>query len=135
MNATTQQGVQTSMKPMSREVRIDHFFLHLKRLKGTWYMDTLILKVNAILGNTIYNVQTQGKFVKVYHIRAHREAEQSINYFTDNSKVPEMLITYGAGEFTGWNTYFVNYYRRMRIQLHNLEQGWENHNYAVEREI
>ena len=135
MNATTQQGVQTSMEPMSREVRIDHFFLHRKRLKGTWYMDTLIFKVNAILGNTVYNVQTQGKFVKVYHIRAHREAEQSINYFTDNVKVPEMLITYGAGEFTGWNTYFVNYYRRMRIQLHNLEQGWENHNYAAEREI
>ena len=33
-NATTQQDVQTSMEPLSRQVRVDNLDLHLKRLKG-----------------------------------------------------------------------------------------------------
>ena len=64
-----------------------------------------------------------------------RELGQSIIDFTDNVDVPETLLTDKAGDFTGRNTEFVEHARRMRMQLHNLEQGRQNKNHASEREI
>ena len=46
-----------------------------------------------------------------------------------------MLLTCGDGEFTGRNTEFVKYARRIRIKLQNTEQGRHNHNHTTEREI
>ena len=88
-----------------------------------------------ILGNTVANVYTQGKFVKVYSITAGRESGQSPIDFTDNVGVPEELLTDGAGDFTGKITEFVKHDRQMYMQLHNSEQGRNNHNHAAEREI
>ena len=68
-NATTQQGVQTSTEPLYRRVRVDHLDISRKRLKGTWYSDTLISKVKSILGNNVANIYTQVKFVKVVLLR------------------------------------------------------------------
>ena len=80
---------------------VDHLDLHHKRLKGTWYADKLIYKVKSILGNTVANVYTQGNFVKVYPIAEQRESGQSIIDFNVNVNVPDMILTDGAGEFTG----------------------------------
>ena len=59
---------------MYRRVIVDHFDLHHKILNGTWYADTLISKVKSIIGNTVDNVYTQVKLVKVYPITAQRES-------------------------------------------------------------
>ena len=72
MSATTHRGMQTPEEPMYRRLRVDHLDIHCKRLNGTWYADTLISKVNSILGNTVANVYTQGKLFKVYHITARK---------------------------------------------------------------
>jgi hypothetical protein len=37
----------------------------------------------------------------------HMDAAKSLIDFTDDVGIPEDLITYGAGEFTGKNTEFV----------------------------
>jgi hypothetical protein len=50
---------------MSRRLRVDHLHLHRPRLKGTWYLDTLIAKVKLLLGNKCANVFTNGKYTKV----------------------------------------------------------------------
>ena len=104
MNSTTQIDVKTSTDPMSRRVIVDHFDLRFKILKGAWYVDTLIFKVKLILGNTVANIYTQGKFVKVYPIMSQREAGQSPIEFTVDVNVTETLITVVAGDFTGHNT-------------------------------
>ena len=74
MNITTQQDVCKSAEPIYRSVRVDHLYIHYKKLKGGWYTNTLISKVKSVLGNTVANLYTQGKFVKVYHITPQREA-------------------------------------------------------------
>ena len=66
---------------------------------------------------------------------AQREAGQSLIDFSENFGVPEMLLTDGYGEFTGWNTKFVKHDRRIRMQLQNSEQGRHNHNHAIDSEI
>jgi hypothetical protein len=44
LDVMTQHGIQTAVHPMSRWLRVDHLHLHSPRLKGTWYLDTLIAK-------------------------------------------------------------------------------------------
>ncbi len=39
----------TAVHPMLRQLRVDHLHLHRQRLKGTWYLDTLIPKVKLLL--------------------------------------------------------------------------------------
>ena len=111
MNSTTQRGVRKSLEPMSIKLRVDHLDLHRKRLNWTCYADTLISKVKSILGNAIANIYTHSKFVKVYPITARMEARRSLIDFTDDVNIPETLLTYGAGEFTGWNTEFIKHPR------------------------
>ena len=95
--------------------RVDILDIHCKRLKGTWYADTLISKVKSILGNNVANAYTQGKFVKIYTITEWREAGQSLIDFTDNVGVPETLLPDGVGDFTGRKTEFVKNDRQIRM--------------------
>jgi hypothetical protein len=48
LDVTTQHGVRTAEHPMSRRLRVDHLHLHRPRLKGTWYLDTLIAKARQM---------------------------------------------------------------------------------------
>ena len=135
VRVTTQKGIRTAMHPMTRRVRVDHLHLHRPRLRGTWYVDTLLSKVKSKLGNTCANVYTQGKFTRVVPMTSRKDAGKSLVDFTDDVGIPERLITDGATEFTGRHTEFVKEARRMRIMLHTTEQGRKNQNHAAEREI
>jgi len=135
LDVTTQHGVRTAVHPMSRRLRVDHLHLHRPRLRGMWFLDTLVAKVKSLLGNKYANVYTDGKFTKVVPMTARTEAAESLIEFTDDVGIPEMLTTDGATEFTGRYTDFVKNARRMRIQLRTSEQGRKNQNHAAEREI
>jgi hypothetical protein len=131
----TQHGVPTAVHPMSRWLRVDRLHLHRPRLKGTWYLDTLIAKVKWLLGNKCANVFTNGKYTKVVPITSQKEAAESLIDFTDDVGIPETLVTDGATEFTGKHTDFIKQARRMQIKLHTAEQERKNQNHAAEREI
>jgi hypothetical protein len=131
LDVTMQHGVQTAVHPMSRRLRVDHLHLHRPRLKGTWYLDTLIAKVKLLLGNKCANVFTNGKYTKVVPMTSWKEAAESFIDFTDDVGIPETLVMDGATEFTGKHTDFI----KKRIKLHTAEQGRKNQNHAVEREI
>ena len=135
LSVTTQRGVRTAVHPMSRQVRVDHLNLHRPRLRGKWFVDTLMSKVKSVTGNTCANVFTQGKFLKVVPMPARSAAGESLIDFTDDIGIPEQLVTDGAGEFTGRDTEFVKQCRRMRIKTHTTEKGRKNQNHAAEREI
>jgi hypothetical protein len=62
---TIQHRVWTAVHPMSRWLRVDHLHLQRPRLKGTWYLGTLIVKVKSLLDNKCANVFTNGKYTKV----------------------------------------------------------------------
>ena len=68
--------MRASMEPMCIRVIVDHSDLHHMILKETWYADTLISKIKAIIHNTVANIYTQGKLIKVYSIMARMEARQ-----------------------------------------------------------
>ena len=98
-------------------------------------MDTLMSKVKSIRGNNCDNIFTQGKFTKAVPMTARSESGQLLVEFTDDVRIPEHLVTDGAGAFTGRATEFFKEARRMRIRLHTSEQGRKNQNQAAERKI
>ena len=107
LEVTMQHGVRTAVHPMSRRLRVDHLHLHRPRLKGTWYLDTLIAKVKSLLGNKCANVFTNGKYTKVVPMTSRKEAAESLIDFTDDIGIPETLVTDGVTEFTGKHTDFI----------------------------
>jgi hypothetical protein len=127
---TTQKGIRTAIHPTTRRV------LWVQRLRGTWYMDTLLSKVKSKLGNTCNVYTHQGKFTRVVPMTSRKDAGKSLVDFTDDDVgIPARLVTDGATEFTGRHTEFVKEARRMRIMFHTTEQGQENQNHAAEQEI
>ncbi len=107
LDMTMQHGVQTAVHPMSRWLRVDHLHLHRPRLKGTWYLDTLIMKVKSLLSNKCANVFTNGKYTKVVPMTSQKEAAELLIDFTDDVGIPETLVMDGATEFTGKHTDFI----------------------------
>jgi hypothetical protein len=107
LGMTTQHWVQTAVHPMSRWLRVDHLHLHRPRLKGTWYLDTLIAKVKLLLGNKCANVFTNGKYTKVVPMTSLKEAAESLIDFTDDVGIPETLVMDSVTEFTGKHTDFI----------------------------
>jgi hypothetical protein len=107
LDVMTQHGVQTVVHPMLRQLREDHLHLHRSRLKGTWYLDTLITKVKSLLGNKCANMFTNGKYMKVMPMASWKEAAESLIDFTDDVGIPERLVMESATEFTGKHTDFM----------------------------
>jgi hypothetical protein len=94
LDVTTQHGVRTAVHPMSRQLRVDHLHLHRPRLKGMWFLDTMIAKVKSLLGNKCANMFTNGKFTKVVPMTSCKEAAKSLIDFSDDVGVgKEMPIS------------------------------------------
>jgi hypothetical protein len=132
LDVTTQHGVRMAVHPMTRRLRVDHLHLHRPRLKGMWFLDTMIAKVKSLLGNKCANVFTNGKFTKVVPMTSRKEAAELLIDFTDDVGIPEMLMMDGVTEFTGRHTDFIKQAQQMHIKLHMAEQGRKNQNHAAE---
>jgi hypothetical protein len=76
LDMTMQHGIQMAVHPMPRWLRVDHLHLHRLRLKGTWYLDTLIVKVKSVLGNKCANVFTNEKYTKVVLMMSQKEVAE-----------------------------------------------------------
>jgi hypothetical protein len=76
LDMMTQHGIQTAVHPMSRWLSVDHLHLHRPRLKGTWYLNTLIAKVKSVLGTKCANVFTNGKYTKVVPMTSQNEGAE-----------------------------------------------------------
>ena len=137
LQVTMQHGVWTGVHPLMRRLRIDHLNLHHLQLRGTWFLDTLFLKVKSLASYTCANVYTQGKFTQVMPMpnKTGPEVAKSLIEFTNNVGIPDKLITNGATEFTGRHTNFVKQCRCMHIRTRWTESGRKNQNYAAEGEI
>ena len=115
---------------------MDHLNLHQPRLPGTWFLDTLQVKVTSKQGNMWANVYMQGKFTKVIPMTSRKDARYLLlNLLADNVGIPDTLITDGEMEFTGKNTDFVRESKCMHILLHITKQGCKNQKHAAEQEI
>jgi hypothetical protein len=135
LQATTQQGMRTTVHPITRRYRVDHLNPGRNRLGSAFYTDTLLARTQSLRGNRSAQVYTNGKFTCVYPIKLRSEVGQTLSDFTSDVGVMEDLTADQAAEMTGPDTEFVKTARRHRIRLHWKEKGRPNQNHMVEREI
>jgi hypothetical protein len=66
LQSTTQHGVRQAIHPLRQMYRVDHIDINCRRMRDTFYMDTLFSKVKSTNGNVCAQVITNGQFTRVY---------------------------------------------------------------------
>ena len=54
LQVTPRTGTRSVTGPLHRMLRVDHLDLHGPRLKGVWFVDTLIAGINSITQKTVW---------------------------------------------------------------------------------
>ena len=88
LQVTQQTGTRLAIGPLHQILREDHLDLHRPRLKGVWFVDTLIAGIRSITEKTVANVFTQGKHIAVYPMLTKADAGNSLVDFTDEVCIP-----------------------------------------------
>ena len=126
---TTQDNIRSAILPLTRRYRTDFMSQRLRRLSTTWYTDTLFSTQKSILGNTCAQMFTDGKgFTYVHPMKSKAQAGEALHKITIDVGVPNTLISDGAGEQTGDNTYFKEVTKRCHIDTRLIEpySPWQN---------
>ena len=93
--------------PLTRRYRTDLLSQSLKRLKSTWYTDTLFAKTKSITGMNCAQLFTDGEgLVYVHPLCSKSEAGEALNVATRDIGVPNIIIRDGAAEQMGPNSKF-----------------------------
>jgi hypothetical protein len=141
LKATTQRGVRHSVHPLHRRYRVDHLSLHRKRIRDTFYMDTLFSKVKSLGGFSCAQLITNGTLTKVYPMesKASSNIARALQDFIDDVGIPDSLVCDFASEQTGKHTEVMKMIRQSNIRLRIAEKGrgiTQNHRAETEiREI
>lgn len=129
LKCTTQESIRSAVLPLTRRYRTDLLSQSLRRLRSTWYTDTLFSKVKSITGNTCAQLFTDGEgFVFVYPMRSKSLAGEALNIATRDVGIPNVIIRDGASEQVGPNSDFSKVVRNCRIDARNTEpySPWQN---------
>ena len=137
LQVTTQRGIRHAIHPIHRHYRTDHLDLHRKRLKGKWFLDTLVARHQSLSGNKYLHVFTNGEFTKAFPVpeRTSQFVADSLQNFADDVGVPEFLVFDGAQEFMGLKTPFRRLCNHLKVTPLPTEPGKKNQNHAAEFEI
>jgi hypothetical protein len=137
LKATTQYGVRQAIHPLRRMYRVDHIDINCRRLRDTFYMDTLFSKVQSINGHTCAQVITNGQFTRVYPMvsKASEHIARALREFIDDIGVPDELVCDLATEQVGIHTPVMDIIRRYHIKTHFAEKGRSKQNHRAEAEI
>ena len=111
LKSTTQYGVRQAIHPLRRMYRVDHIDINCRRIRDTFYMDTLFSKVKSINGHVCAQVITNGQFTRVYPMmsKASENIAMALREFIDDVGVPDELVC--DLDRTGWNSYACDGYR------------------------
>lgn len=105
LKSTTQHGVRQAVHPLRRMYRVDHIDINCRRIRDTFYMDTLFSKVKSINGNTCAQVITNGQFTRVCPIvsKASEHIARALREFIDDVGVPDACMRFSHG--ASWGSY------------------------------
>jgi hypothetical protein len=137
LKATTQYGVRQAIHPLRCMYRVDHIDINCRRIRDTFYMDTLFSKVQSIHGYTCAQVITNGQFTRVYPMvsKASEHIARALREFIDDVGVPDELVCDLATEQVGIHTPVMDIIRRYHIKTHFAEKGRSKQNHRAEAEI
>jgi hypothetical protein len=128
LKATTQMGIRHAVHPLSRRYRTDIMQTRVRRLKETWFADTMFSKVKSLRGNSCAEVFTNGKFIHLEPMEKKSNAGDAIGTFAEEVGVPDTLVFDGSREQCGPKTEFMKFIRRNHVNWRNTEpySHWQN---------
>jgi hypothetical protein len=117
--------------------RVDHININCRRIRDTFYMDTLFSKVKSISGHVCAQVITNRQFTRVYHTmsKASENIAMALREFIDDVGIPDELVCDLATEQVGSHTPLMDIIRRYHIKTHFAEKGRSKQNHRAEAEI
>ena len=134
LKATTQYGIRHALHPLRRRYRTDHMSLRYRRLRTTFYTDTMFSKIRSIKGNKCAQVFCSENFIRVYPMKSKSEAGQALQDFADDVGVMDEIMCDNAAEQTGPGSEFMKMVRHLKIKLRSTEPHTPRQNDA-ERKI
>ena len=121
LDVTTQKGICTSLDVTNRfKVQA---WRNKRILGGKWYSDTMFFPVTSIVrGENCAQVTTNGKgFTHFFSILSKAQAVDSIQNFAEEHGIPEHIVTNGAREEGGIETWKTNWQKL--IERYHIKQS------------
>ena len=103
---TTQVGVRTAVRPITRRFRTDMMTLKYRRLNTTIHSDTMMSNVKSLKGNVCAQVFATENFVVVDPIPSKADAGKALKRFADDVGAPQVMVFDNAQEQLGKNSDF-----------------------------
>ena len=120
MHITTQQGMQTAVKPITRRYQTDNFSLHHKRLNAMFHIDQLFSRTTSLTGHTCATVFTDSRYTRVYPMENCNKTEvaSALQKFINDVGIPAGLTADLAPKMVGKHTDFMRFVCPHEIQMH-----------------
>ena len=137
INATTQNGIQSALMPLSRRYRGDLFY-QKKRLQGKWYTDTFHGRHISLNGFKYSQIFTNKQMFAIsFTLKNKSEAGDALKTFISDYGVPEYLTFDGSKEQCQPGTVFMKQIKKHSIKYHTIESEYHDQNAAegVIREV
>ena len=128
LRRTTQQGIRQAIHPITRRYRTDTLSMRYRRLRATFYTDTVPVNVKSIRQHTHFQTYTSENFVHVHPMRGEKEAAQSLLHLAQDVGIPAELKSDNAPLLTGPTSDFVKQAEFLRLKLTSTEPYTQRHN-------
>jgi hypothetical protein len=139
LQATTQFGVRSATGPLMRRYKTNILQMRCRRLKTTFYNDTMFAKKLSLRGNKSAEIFTNGRFVYATPTpnKAGHTVGQALLELIHEVGVPAKIVVDGASEKLGPKTEWMKIMRE-----NNIDQGiteayshWQNRAEDAIREV
>ena len=131
LESTAQFGIRSAIGPLTRRYMTDILQQHHRRLKTTFYTDTMFAKVKSLKGNTCAQIFTDGKgFIAAYPMSTKRHAGKSLRRLIEDVGIPSKIIYDGAKEQVQPGTEFQKTISKYHIKGHQNEAETQKYNRA-----
>ena len=139
LNATTQYGVRTAVGPLTRRYRTDLMQSRHRRIRSTFYNDTMFCKTLSLKGNKSAEVFTDGSYVSVVPTpnKTGETVALALRELIQEVGIPQKMVTDDAKEKLGPKTKWMENIRLYNIEWSNSEpySHWQNRAEDAIREV
>lgn len=130
LKATTNFGVRTATDPFTKRYRTDIMQTKHRRIRATFYNDTMFSKTYSLRGNKSAEVFTDGDYVTVKPTpnKTGEAVSSALREFVQEVGIPQKIITDDAVEKLGPKTKWMEHIRHYKMDWGNTEpySHWQN---------
>ena len=125
---TTQQGIRTAIRPISRRYRTDLQSKKINRIRASVFTDTCFVNVKSMKQNTCYQGYSCDNLIRIYPMRSQTDAAQSLIDFAHEVGAPDTITSDEAPLLQGPQCLFRKNANFLHSALYSAEAGTQKQN-------